>query len=162
MTLNKLNGTECGTEIAKKINTIIDEKASVSLDNLDTDGQAIIDGKVNSSDLFDANEHIKINKLQSYSLPSNQYVDLTLGPSGSSYVAPADGWFCVRTTSTKLGESATLVADQLLVLTVISSSTAQPLRLFIPVNKNSEVLCYYDKKPSSLKFIYALGSAPQS
>lgn len=37
--------------------------------------------------------HNQLNKLQSYSLPGNRYIDLTLGPSGSTYTAPADGWF---------------------------------------------------------------------
>ena len=33
-----------------------------------------------------------LNKLQSYSLPSNRYIDLTLGASDTTYTAPADGF----------------------------------------------------------------------
>lgn len=36
----------------------------------------------------------------SASFPSNRYVDLELGASGSSYTAPANGWFFISRTST--------------------------------------------------------------
>ena len=39
MTLTKLNGNESGVIIAKLINALIDEKASVDLDNLDATGE---------------------------------------------------------------------------------------------------------------------------
>ena len=45
MTINKLNGTECGTEIAKIINRLISEKSDTDLGNLSAIGQAILDGK---------------------------------------------------------------------------------------------------------------------
>ena len=44
-------------------------------------------------DLSTQSVHNRLNKLQSYSLPSSSYVRLTLGASGTEYVAPADGWF---------------------------------------------------------------------
>ena len=31
--------------------------------------------------------------ISSYGMPSNKYIDLTLGASGSTYTAPANGWF---------------------------------------------------------------------
>ena len=163
MTINKLNGTECGTEIAKKINTIIDEKASVSLDNLDTDGQAIIDGKVSSSDLFDENEHIKINKLQSYSLPSSSYIDLTLGPSGSSYTAPANGWFVVwasMTSQTYIQGTNTVNATGFYHITPTGMTIAG--RGLLPVRKGDVMTFLYNANVEFIRFIYAVGSAPQT
>ena len=170
MTINKLNGTECGTEIAKKINTIIDEKASVSLDNLDTDGQAILDGKVNSSDLFDANEHIKINKLQSYSLPSNSYVNLTLSASGSNYTAPADGYYCLYKVSSGSGQFIQMVNRHYdtnisaTCITVYSSANTQYVGCTIPCAKGNNVFIAYSLGGTTeyFRFCYAKGSAPQS
>ena len=166
MTINKLNGTECGTEIAKKINDIIDEKASVSLDNLDTDGQAILDGKVNSSDLFDENEHIKINKLQSYSLPSNQYIDLTLGASGSKYTAPADGWYCISKKTNSANQMVNLISDtsSSIRIEIRSPNSDSNIYLYLPIRKGDKVVCNYSAGGATqfFRFIYAQGSAPQS
>ena len=35
-------------------------------------------------------------KVSAWALPSNKYIDLTLGASGSSYTAPANGWVVAR------------------------------------------------------------------
>ena len=32
--------------------------------------------------------------IASYAIPSNKYIDLTVGASGTKYTAPANGWFC--------------------------------------------------------------------
>ena len=37
-------------------------------------------------------------------MPSGRYIDLTLGSSGASYTAPADGWFVVDRRSGAAGE----------------------------------------------------------
>lgn len=162
MTIDKLNGTECGTEIAKKINKIIDEKASVSLDNLDTDGQAILDSKVNSSDLFDENEHIKINKLQSYSLPSAQYIDLTLGASGSTYTAPANGWvtFTAYTQGVRYDANITLAVGDLTNFRACIAP-GEYETILVPVQKNQNFVAYYTNITLVFfRFFYAVGSAP--
>lgn len=36
--------------------------------------------------------------------PSDRYIDLTLDASGTTYTAPADGWFFVEKTSTAAGQ----------------------------------------------------------
>lgn len=36
-------------------------------------------------------------------MPSNKYIDLTLGASGSTYTAPADGWIYIRSAPTNVG-----------------------------------------------------------
>lgn len=165
MTINKLNGTECGTEIAKKINDIIDEKASVSLDNLDTDGQAILDGKVNSSDLFDENEHIKINKLQTYSLPSRHKISLTIGASHVAYTAPADGWFVYRADVTEPNSYVLLgSSEDMAVSSNYGLSGNGVFGGFIPVKKGDLVYMDYLNIRTwyFFLFIYAQGAAPQS
>lgn len=161
----------------KKINTIIDEKASVSLDNLDTDGQAIIDGKVSSSDLFDENEHIKINNLQSFSMPSNSYTKLSIGSSGSDYIAPADGWFFAngeRNANSGVGDSATITLETLglgdqsasgyyFSSRVYTATKENEVDVIHPVSKGQILrLLYLRMTMFNLIFVYALGSEPQS
>jgi hypothetical protein len=68
MTLQKLLGSESGTEIAKLINAIIDEKASVDLDNLSQTAQALIDEKIEADALAAQNGYIKF-KLNGISTP---------------------------------------------------------------------------------------------
>ena len=163
MTINKLNGTECGTEIAKKINTIIDEKASVSLDNLDTDGQAILDGKVNSSDLFDENEHIKINKLQSYSLPGINGTNLTVASSGPLYTVPANGWIFVRGQSTAINQ---FIGIEITDNSIWRNEERQVpysggyCTIITPVRKGETFKLWYNCSIQNFTFIYAVGSQP--
>ena len=40
-----------------------------------------------------------LSNLTDISLPSNDYIDLTAGASGSTYTAPANGWFSVYNAS---------------------------------------------------------------
>lgn len=39
-------------------------------------------------------EETKVDKNSSWGFPSNRYIDLVLGASGSTYTAPANGYFC--------------------------------------------------------------------
>lgn len=65
-----------------------------NLDNLDETGSIIINNKadINLSNLSEDGKSLIAN----YSMPSNRYIDLTLGASGSTYTAPANGWFIIN------------------------------------------------------------------
>lgn len=54
MTISNLTGNECGTEIAKKINDIIAQKATISLSNLDAAGEQRFTNL--ASDISDVND----------------------------------------------------------------------------------------------------------
>lgn len=41
-------------------------------------------------------EETKVDKNSSWGFPSNRYIDLELGASGSTYTAPANGWFYLQ------------------------------------------------------------------
>lgn len=41
-------------------------------------------------------EETKVDKNSSWGFPSNRYIDLTLGASGSTYTAPANGWYYLQ------------------------------------------------------------------
>lgn len=64
--------------------------ANQDLSNLSQTGQAVIDGKA-ETDLSNVTDTGYI-KMAGAGMPSNTYIDLTLGASGSSYTAPANGW----------------------------------------------------------------------
>ena len=73
-----------------------DEGANVDLSNLSTTGQAKFDEKVdlNASNLNTQGK----SYVSGLGMPSNKYIDLTLGASGSTYTAPANGYFCLAKT----------------------------------------------------------------
>jgi hypothetical protein len=67
--------------------------ANQDLSNLSQTGQAVIDGKADT-DLTNVTDTGYI-KMAGASMPSNRYIDLTLGASGASYTAPANGYYCL-------------------------------------------------------------------
>ena len=79
MTLNSLNGTECSTEIIKKINDIIAQKANISLSNLDSAGEqkftTLAQGISDANDLITALTTVVGTKLSAQvSLQQNGYI----------------------------------------------------------------------------------------
>ena len=111
-----------------------------------------------------------LNKLQSYSLPSNSYISLTLGASGTTYTAPADGWVYLRKAASSTDQYDSLYnrglnGDEELVgnsARARTDSDAPPI--FIPVKKNDVFVCNYTMggKLRYFIFVYAVGSEPQS
>ena len=100
----------------------------------------------------------RLNKLQSYSLPSNQYIDLTLGPSGSSYVAPANGWVkCTLDLATDGWVSVMSYWAQ-------TGSISGYVTVLRPIRKNQvfDVSYIGYQNTIAFRFYYAVGSAPQS
>jgi hypothetical protein len=104
--------------------------------------------------------------LSSISMPSNKYIDLTLGASGTQYTAPANGYIhlCKMATAAHqyiginplelyngIGSSDSLYYDQ--------STTAQTLAGFIPVRKGEQFFIYYTAQGQvcAFRFIYAEG-----
>ena len=69
----------------------LDNKANISLSNLDATGQAILNGKadINASNFTATGKSI----LSGLGMPSNKTVDLTVGASGARYTAPGNGYF---------------------------------------------------------------------
>ena len=105
----------------------------------------------------------RLNKLQSYSLPSAQYINLTLGASGSTYTAPADGWFAVSKTSGGTGKYIGLVnRTSGCEIETYPNANNNNAKLLIPVKKNDVLLVLYSLSGETIffRFIYAIGSQP--
>jgi hypothetical protein len=106
----------------------------------------------------------KLNKLQSYSLPSNQYINLTLGASDSTYTAPTNGYFMCMLKSTGSNQILDMITQDSIQTVVYSSATNQYITQFVPIKKGSYVKVRYNSSIAEtfFKFIYAVGSAPQT
>lgn len=94
----------------------------------------------------------------SLGMPSNKYVNLTLGASGDSYTAPANGWLHLKVNKSAAGYSAFYSSSGLSAesRTTISGSNCI---VYIPCKKGDVVTCYYDgtNREIVFTFIYAVG-----
>ena len=94
------------------------------------------------------------------SMPSNKYIDLTLGASGSTYTAPANGWFICSKQSAASTQyltinNATTNVTSVSWVPAASSNTA----VFCPARKGDIVRVSYSLSgvTNLFRFIYAEG-----
>jgi hypothetical protein len=99
-------------------------------------------------------------------MPSNTYKDLTVGASGATYTAPANGWFCVKCKiENQTGSYQSSVTT--------SYGGSQPLTSYgwcsgggatVPMLKGQTLNFYYEGNTSgrSIRFVYAQGSESEA
>ena len=90
-------------------------------------------------------------------MPSNRYVNLTLGASGSTYTAPADGWIELSKVCTAIGQWAYIESR----ITVGGfGGVIAGYKLYAPVKKGDTFRIIYDLggKTEIFRFCYAEGS----
>lgn len=101
-----------------------------------------------------------------FSFPSGSHVDLSLGPTGSIYSAPADGWFFLWKNISANGQFAALevLSGDSVVLQVANSVSVTSWNGFIPCKKGDKIRVQYNLGGTTVlfRFIYAVGNAPQS
>lgn len=106
-------------------------------------------------------QHHNLNKLQSYSLPVNKGIVLSLGASGSIYTAPADGWYFLDLQRGS-GNYCIVFSQGPNIASFCNSSTYNP-RILHPVAKGTKVKIDYNTTSNgTFMFVYSRGSAPQS
>lgn len=96
------------------------------------------------------------------SMPGNQYIDLTLGASGSIYTAPTHGWFILVKRSgsnnqyASINNSTSRIFDERQV--PYANASATPC---VPAQQGEEVLVQYTVTGETLifRFIYAKGAS---
>ena len=97
--------------------------------------------------------------LSGLGMPSSRYIDLTLGASGSTYTAPANGYFVVTATSTSASRAFVVLEKSHGICNGDHSYSAETgLRCFVPCQKGkSTSLIYGGATITSLWFVYAEG-----
>ena len=108
--------------------------------------------------------HNRLNKLQSYTLPSNSYINLTLGPSGAQYTAPVDGWFLVTREVSLQNITINIEINNGIFVGMLSTSV-QTLNCLAPIKKGDLITVRWSGNSLGnykCRAYYALGSEPQT
>lgn len=92
------------------------------------------------------------------STPSKKYINLTIGATGATYTAPANGWFFFRRTADSSATSLTLKNTTKDYEVETTAAIANPA-IILPVAKGDVVTVYWLNKESAhkLRFYYAEG-----
>ena len=99
--------------------------------------------------------------MSSIGMPSDTYINLTLGASGSTYTAPSNGWFCLQKVTNN--------TNQYVLLQNLTNgmenmhqyyNSGYVARIYLPCKKNDTVRCSYtaNGNTTAFRFIYAVGS----
>lgn len=114
-------------------------KANINADNFSVAGKAVLAGM---------------------GMPSSKYIDLTLGASGSTYTAPANGWFTLHKAANGAGQYAYMyiVGADIGTCFNVASATDIP-SYFLPVKVGDIVKIDYNLggATNQFRFIYAEG-----
>ena len=130
----------------------------VDIDEIATD----LNGKADV-DLANVNDQAKI-LMGSMGMPSDKFVVLTVGASGSTYTAPANGWFCIAGTSTS-NSHAYVQLDTPSYIQIRCSSYSSSTRnlCYLPVKKGDIVkLTYANQSSFTFTFTYSVGSESEA
>lgn len=142
----------------------ISNLADKDLSNLSATGQAVIDGKADTS-LSNITNTAKI-AIAHNAMPSNTYTDLTLGASGTTYTAPANGYFCIKisnegNTGDYQSYCQTSYGGR---IQLTSYSYCSHGGAIVPMLKGQTMTFIYEGSTSdrSLIFVYAQGSESEA
>lgn len=97
------------------------------------------------------------------SLPSSKYINLTLGASGTTYTAPANGYFYINKVAGVSSHTYIDLQNSTSGFSCRSNSITSTLTtqaVLLPVRKNDIAKVTYNVEgtTNSFKFIYAVGS----
>ena len=113
-------------------------------------------------DLSNTNDTAKI-LMSGQALPSKTYIDLTLGASGTTYTAPANGYFYIRKTAGVNGSQIGIFGDNLSIEQNTQFST-NDANIYLPVLKGDVVTISYSVTGTTkiFRFVYAQGSESEA
>ena len=137
-----------------------DGTINVNIDQIATD----LNGKADV-DLTNVN-NAGTSKGAGWAMPSDTYVDLTLGASGTTYTAPANGYFRCRHRPSSNGGGLTMQIKKNNVIiyeTIMKTVGNAIVADILPVKKGAILTFYYDSgKDTAIRFIYAQGSESEA
>ena len=144
--------------------TALANLANKDLSNLSQTGQDVIDNKADI-DLSNITDTGKIT-IAHLGMPSATYENLTLGASGATYVAPADGWFCCTLSVAAGSFNMTNTTANSAFGTMFAVASTGTVKAFLPVKKGDEMILQYvaasTQTYKTLRFIYAQGSESEA
>lgn len=93
-------------------------------------------------------------------MPSDRYIGLTLGASGATYTAPADGYIVLIKEATSVGQYVEMWSGGSISTQAQASANGQYLYNYIPVSKGASYGVNYTADGSTIRFrfVYANGS----
>lgn len=136
----------------------------VDIDEIATD----LNGKADV-DLTNVNDS-GTSKGAGWAMPSSTYVNLTLGASGTTYTAPANGYYQIAKNSTASGQYV-LIGHQvddgstgINGVRLWSSANGQSLATMLPCKKGDKIVVVYTAGGNTdwFRFIYAVGSESEA
>lgn len=107
--------------------------------------------------VFSSLDYNDKSTVSGWSMPSNRYIDLTVGTSGTQYVAPANGWFYFGINANAAGAAITISGNNMDVTQIAYASGNQLRRIFPAKQGDSIQIKYSNSTASILRFIYAQG-----
>ena len=127
----------------------------------DTDFGIVTDEDYADNDLSNLSANGK-EVVSNLPMPSSSAEALTVGTSGTSYTATANGWFCFSSTTASASRSHLSIAlngvTQHLGMVVAEYTGSAGNKVFCPVAKGDSVTVYYSNTNSvEGYFIYAEG-----
>jgi hypothetical protein len=123
-------------------------------------GETIQDANViNASGVLTRVAELSDGYISGLGMPSDRYIDLTLGATDSTYTAPANGYFVCSLKSTASNQLLDMYTTEGYQTIVYSSATNQYITLAVPIRVGSSVKIKYTLSTTGaiLKFIYAQG-----
>lgn len=122
-----------------------------------TGAEPTIDTKADT-DLTNITDSAKV-MMAGMGMPSDTYIDLTLGASGTNYTAPANGWFIFSKRGTTAGQWITADCGAQRQCYTASNNQAEAT-IYMAVKKGDVLTLYYNLGGENTfsRFIYAQGS----
>ena len=128
------------TDKAAEAVSTVSTKANKDMDNLSTTGKKAV-------------AHLP--------MPSSSYLDLTLGSAGSTYFAPANGWYVIRKAASAAGQYWYFANESAgnLCYSITTHNNDQTVEAFIPAKSGDIIRANYNLGGSTtfFRFVYAEG-----
>lgn len=109
---------------------------------------------------FRAIDYSDKSEISAWTMPSDKYIDLTLGASGSTYTAPANGWFALHKTA-GIANAYVSLRNTTSAMSVITDgyNAASTLAVYMPTSKGQKISSNYTATGATnhFRFIYAIG-----
>jgi hypothetical protein len=106
-----------------------------------------------------------------WGMPSDKHIDMTLGASGSTYTAPANGWLCLVKATTSNNQYVQFNATEgnlgfrsNLLVGAETYSNGNLVYTYMPIAKGQSTKVYYNAGGAvyAFRFIYAVGSESEA